>query len=90
VCHFGVVTGESCGTVEAINNGWFTMGNGAVSQKGDSGGPVYIISPTGQALIVGLFNSVWGNSPAAVSWQSISQQVRDDVGVSNSPGGPSA
>ena len=26
VCHFGVVTGESCGTVEAVNNGWFTMG----------------------------------------------------------------
>jgi hypothetical protein len=85
VCHFGVVTGESCGTVEAVNNGWFTMGNGAVSQKGDSGGPAYIISPTGQALIVGIFNSVWGNSPAAVSWQAITQQVREDVGV----GGPS-
>jgi hypothetical protein len=90
VCHFGVVTGETCGTVEAVNNGWFTMGNGAISQKGDSGGPVYIISPAGQALIVGLLNSVWGNLPAAVSWQAISQQVRDDVGVSNRPGGPSA
>ncbi len=90
VCHFGVVTGETCGTVEAVNNGWFTMGNGAISQKGDSGGPVYIISPAGQALIVGMLNSVWGNLPAAVSWQATSQQVRDDVGVSNSPGGPSA
>ena len=85
VCHFGVVTGETCGTVEAVNNGWFTMGNGTISQKGDSGGPVYIINPFGQALIVGILNSVWGNSPAAVSWQAISQQVRDDVGV----GGPS-
>jgi hypothetical protein len=85
VCHFGVVTGETCGTVEAVNNGWFTMGNGAISQKGDSGGPVYIINPFGQALIVGILNSVWGNSPAAVSWQATSQQVRDDVGV----GGPS-
>ena len=37
VCHFGIVTGESCGTVERINNGWFTMTNGVVSQKGDSG-----------------------------------------------------
>jgi hypothetical protein len=90
VCHFGVVTGETCGTVEAVNNGWFTIGNGAISQKGDSGGPVYIISPAGQALIVGMLNSVWGNLPAAVSWQATSQQVRDDVGVSNSPGGPSA
>ena len=85
VCHFGVVTGETCGTVDSVNNGWFTMGNGATSQKGDSGGPVYIISPGGQALIVGLLNSVWGSLPAAVSWQATSQQVRNDVGVSNRP-----
>jgi hypothetical protein len=65
------------------------MGNGAISQKGDSGGPVYITSPTGQTLIVGILNSVWGGSPAAVSWQATSQQVREDVGVSNAPGGPS-
>ena len=85
VCHFGVITAESCGTVEAVNNGWFTMGHGAVSQQGDSGGPVYITSPAGSARIVGIFNSVWGNLPAAVSWQSTTQQVREDVGV----GGPS-
>jgi hypothetical protein len=85
VCHFGVVTGETCGTVQAVNNGWFTMGNGAVSQKGDSGGPVYIVNPVGQAVIVGILNSVWGNSPAAVSWQATSQQIREDVGVSNTP-----
>jgi hypothetical protein len=90
VCHFGVVTGETCGTVDEVNNGWFTMGNGAISQKGDSGGPVYIISPTGQALIVGILNSVWGGTPAAVSWQAASQQIREDVGVVHSPGGPSA
>jgi hypothetical protein len=90
VCHFGIVTGESCGTVEAVNNGWFTMGHGAVSQKGDSGGPVYITGPTGAALIVGIFNSVWGDLPAAVSWRSTTQQVRDDVGIPNGPGGPSA
>jgi hypothetical protein len=66
------------------------MGHGALSQKGDSGGPVYIISPTGQALIVGMLNSVWGNFPAAVSWQAASQQIREDVGVSNRPGGPAA
>lgn len=85
VCHFGVVTGETCGTVQAVNNGWFTMGNGAISQKGDSGGPVYITSPTGQTLIVGILNSVWGGTPAAVSWQATSQQVRQDVGVSGRP-----
>jgi hypothetical protein len=84
VCHFGVVTGESCGTVEAVNNGWFTMGHGTVSQQGDSGGPVYVTSGPGPARIVGIFNSVWGNLQAAVSWQATTQEIRQDVGV----GGP--
>ena len=63
VCHFGVITGESCGTVESVNNGWFTMANGVVSQKGDSGGPVYVVTPDGRAAIIGMFNSTWGNLP---------------------------
>jgi hypothetical protein len=79
VCHFGVVTGESCGTVQAVNNGWFTMANGVVSQKGDSGGPVYVITPDGRAAIIGMFNSTWGQYPAAVSWQTASQQASQDV-----------
>ena len=79
VCHFGVVTGESCGTVERINNGWFTMDNGVVSKKGDSGGPVYTLDGSGRAILVGLFNSTWGRLPAAVSWQATGQQVRDDI-----------
>ncbi|ORV18400.1 hypothetical protein [Mycobacterium celatum] len=87
VCHFGVVTGESCGTVESVNNGWFTMGNGVVSQKGDSGGPVYI-SGAGPARMVGIFNSTWGDLPAAVSWRVTSQQVLEDVG--GQPGAPSS
>jgi hypothetical protein len=79
VCHFGVITGESCGNIESVNNGWFTMANGVVSQKGDSGGPVYVVTPDGRAAIVGMFNSTWGNYPAAVSWQTASQQAREDV-----------
>ncbi len=78
VCHFGIVTGESCGTVERINNGWFTMTNGVVSQKGDSGGPVYVPTGNGKAVMVGLFNSTWGRLPAAVSWQATGQQLRED------------
>jgi hypothetical protein len=85
VCHFGVITGESCGTVEAVNNGWFTMGHGAVGEKGDSGGPVYVTTPGGPALIVGIFNSKWGEFPAAVSWQTTIQQIREDVGAPNRP-----
>ncbi|KUH67289.1 hypothetical protein AU184_16635 [Mycolicibacterium novocastrense] len=79
VCHFGVVTGESCGNVEAVNNGWFTMANGVVSQKGDSGGPVYVITPDNRAVLIGMFNSTWGTYPAAVSWQTASQQASEDV-----------
>jgi hypothetical protein len=79
VCHFGVVTAESCGTIQAVYNGWFTMANGVVSQKGDSGGPVYVVTPDGRAAIVGMFNSTWGQYPAAVSWQVASQQAREDV-----------
>ena len=83
VCHFGIVTGESCGTVERVNNGWFTMTNGVVSQKGDSGGPVYTLTDNGQAVMIGLFNSTWGNLPAAVSWHAIGQQLREDIGAVN-------
>jgi hypothetical protein len=79
VCHFGVITGETCGTVQAVNNGWFTMANGVMSQRGDSGGPVYNLTPDGRAAIVGMFNSTWGQYPAAVSWQVASQQAREDV-----------
>jgi hypothetical protein len=83
VCHFGSVTGESCGIIERVNNGWFTMTNGVVSQKGDSGGPVYTLTGNGQAVMIGLFNSTWGNLPAAVSWHAIGQQLREDVGAVN-------
>lgn len=88
ICHFGMITGESCGTVEAVNNGWFTMANGIVSQKGDSGGPVYVLTPDDRAVLVGLFNSTLGNFPAAVSWTATGKQVRDDViaSVSANPG----
>jgi hypothetical protein len=79
VCHFGVVTGESCGVVEAVNNGWFTMANGVVSKKGDSGGPVYTNTPDGRAVIIGMFNSTWGQFPAAVSWQAATQQAGQGV-----------
>lgn len=80
VCHFGVITGESCGTIERVNNGWFTMTNGVVSKKGDSGGPVYVPVDNNKAVIIGLFNSTWGALPAAVSWQATGQRVREDVG----------
>ncbi len=80
VCHFGIATGESCGTVESVHDGWFTMTNGVVNQKGDSGGPIYVVGDPGPARIVGIFNSTWGQFPTAVTWQSISRQVLEDGG----------
>lgn len=79
VCHFGVVTGETCGSVAAVNNGWFTMSDGVISQKGDSGGPVYTIAPDGRAVLVGVFNSTWGRFPVAVSWGAADQQINEDI-----------
>lgn len=79
VCHFGVVTGESCGTIESVNNGWFTMANGVVSRKGDSGGPVYTPTADGRTVLIGLFNSTWGTLPAAIDWQVASQQAQADT-----------
>jgi hypothetical protein len=84
VCHFGVVTGETCGTVDSVNNGWFTMSHGVQTHPGDSGGPVYTAPAGGPGQIVGIFNSVWGDLPAAVSWQAASQQIRQDLGASAS------
>ncbi len=85
VCHFGVITGETCGTVESVNNGWFTMSHGVQSRNGDSGGPVYLAPNGGPGQIVGIFNSVWGDLPAAVSWRATSDQVRQDLGVADNP-----
>jgi hypothetical protein len=85
VCHFGVVTGETCGTVESVNNGWFTMSHGVQSQRGDSGGPVYLAPNGAPGEIVGIFNSVWGDLPAAVSWRATSDQVRQDLGATPNP-----
>jgi hypothetical protein len=77
VCHFGVSTGETCGTVESVNNGWFTMSHGVQSHPGDSGGPVYL---AGSGQLVGIFNCMWGDFPAAVLWRSTSEQMRQDLG----------
>jgi hypothetical protein len=85
VCHFGVITGETCGTVESVNNGWFTMSHGVQSQKGDSGGPVYLTPDGGTGQIVGIFNSVWGDLPAAVSWRATTDQVRQDLAGAVNP-----
>jgi hypothetical protein len=85
VCHYGVATNETCGTVEAVYDGWFTMTHGILSQKGDSGGPVYVLTDDGRAVLVGIFNSTWGEIPAAVSWTAIRKQISEDVNAPSAP-----
>jgi hypothetical protein len=60
-----------------------------VSQKGDSGGPVYVLDGA-RAVVIGLFNCTWGNFPAAVSWQATGDQIREDIAGTNGTGGISA
>jgi hypothetical protein len=74
ICHYGAVTNETCGTVDRVFNGWFTMANGVLSQKGDSGGPVYTLEGD-RAVLVGLYNSTWGDFPAAVSWHAAASAI---------------
>jgi hypothetical protein len=83
ICHYGTVTGETCGTVDRVFNGWFTMTNGVLSQKGDSGGPVYSLDGD-RAVLVGLFNCTWGEFPAAVSWAAAGNQIQADAAAATS------
>jgi len=50
---------------------------------------VVAIADDGRAVIVGMFNSTWGQYPAAVSWQVASQQAREDV-ISSAAGSVNA
>lgn len=87
VCLMGSVSGETCGKVEAINNGWFTMVDVA-GQHGDSGGPVYTVTQPGQALLVGIYSLRWGGKPAAMSWSAISAQMQSQLVAQMPAAGP--
>jgi len=47
---------------------------------------VYLAPDGGPGQIVGIFNSMWGDFPAAVSWRAASDQVRQDLGATTNPG----
>ncbi|MUM18405.1 hypothetical protein FZI91_18500 [Mycobacterium sp. CBMA271] len=87
VCLMGSVSGETCGKVDAVNNGWFTMADVA-GQHGDSGGPVYTITQPGQALLVGIYSLRWGGKPAAMSWSAISAQMQSQLETQIPAAGP--
>lgn len=82
VCHFCIVTGETCGTIATPGiNGWFTATNGVVSQKGDLVARRGADAADGRAVIIGLFTSTWGQLPAAVSFESTGQQIIEATAI---------
>ncbi|HTQ16517.1 hypothetical protein [Mycobacterium sp.] len=77
VCHFGISTGESCGSVASVNNGRFVI-TGWDADASDVGGPVYTLTADNRAVIVGLFEGASGSATTAESWQAVMQQLYID------------
>lgn len=73
-CHYGDASGDSCGEIANVYDGWFTMKVGTMpTTHGDSGGPVYTYSDTygGKPVLIGLLRGRNGARTAAVSWSDI-------------------
>lgn len=71
VCHRGAATPCSCGDIDQVYDGWFTMKTDTMtSEHGDSGGPVYTYTAAGgdKPVIVGILRGLHANKVAAVSW----------------------
>ncbi|ALR12540.1 hypothetical protein BST43_10880 [Mycobacteroides saopaulense] len=84
VCRNGVTTGEACGTVTNVNNGWFEI-DGLPADHGDSGSAVYSITSPGHGAIVGIARGTTRSvetgvvQTTAVSWSTILNQLREDL-----------
>ena len=52
LCKYGFVTGRKCGPVTAVTPTKVVFG--APAEAGDSGGPVYLVQPDGDATAVGI------------------------------------
>lgn len=78
-CHYGEASGDSCGEIAAVYDGWFTMKAGTMpTAHGDSGGPIYTYSDTygGKPVLIGLLRGRNGARTAGVSWPQILQATR--------------
>ncbi|TDZ75242.1 hypothetical protein DE4585_01604 [Mycobacteroides salmoniphilum] len=84
VCRNGVTTGEACGTVTTVNNGWFEI-DGLPADHGDSGSPVYSITSPGHGAIVGIARGTTRSvdtgvvQTTAISWSTVLNQLREDL-----------
>ncbi|OBH12667.1 hypothetical protein [Mycobacterium sp. E1747] len=86
VCQFRRSAGQRCGTISSVSDGRFIIADMAVDSR-DFGGPVYALTDDG-AVIVGLFEGMWGAMPEIESWQAVMQQVYVDGRAQNQPGEP--
>ncbi|WP_374022270.1 hypothetical protein [Mycobacterium sp. HNNTM2301] len=76
VCQFRRSVGQRCGSISSVSDGRFIIADAAVDSR-DFGGPVYALTDDG-AVIVGLFEGMWGSVPEMESWQAVMQQVYVD------------
>ncbi|MUM19507.1 hypothetical protein FZI91_01255 [Mycobacterium sp. CBMA271] len=90
VCRIGITTGEACGSIDGIGNGWFLV-SGLPVDHGDSGSAVYTVTSPGNAAIVGIVsarftaNQTRRESTVALSWPTVQQQIRDDIAATRRP-----
>lgn len=84
VCRNGIGSGEACGQVTWVNNGWF-MVDGPPCDRGDSGAAVYSITSPGHGSVVGIVAARYTDNRSgdiqtlAISWNTIVQQLRKDT-----------
>lgn len=86
VCHHGAATAASCGEIDEVHHGWFTMKTGTMnSDHGDSGGPVFTYTDaSGSApVIVGILRGRNGSRTSAVSWPDTLRQAASDAAAAS-------
>ncbi len=82
VCQFRRAVGQLCGSISSVSNDRFIVAGVAVDSR-DVGGPVYTLTDDNGAVIVGLFEGLWGSVPEMESWQAVMQQVYLDGRAQN-------
>ncbi len=82
VCQFRRAVGQRCGSISSVSNDRFMIADVAVDSR-DFGGPVYALTDDNGAVIVGLFEGMWGSAPEMESWQAVMQQVYIDGRAQN-------
>ncbi|OBF22673.1 hypothetical protein A5725_10580 [Mycobacterium kubicae] len=87
VCRSASVGAQSCGRIGSAGNGRFVL-TAMATDKGDLGGPVYVLTDDNRAVIVGLLDGSRESMPEAQSWQAVMQQLYLDTRSRTAPQPP--